>query len=556
MIRLLAVLLFVALAAPAQDPGAVSVIDAVALDANGHLVPGLTPADFDVTAGGKTASPIRLSYFDATRNTAVTPTNLPALELTPAQIHRNTVIVVDDLCLSSAALRDARARLRHFVGQLLPSDQTAILRTSGGANQARPLTTDHARLLRIIEDTQYLGGSVSAEACAAAAWTAVGYAANGLASLNGRKAVVLMSGDLRSPTGNSAGAIQRMAADSMTAVYAISAAPSIFAAATGGAAGVDLDQVLAETASYYVLAFPAAGKDVQVNVRRSGVTLRVRTIPAGLPPRSDSTMPSESLSDVVNSPFEGAGIGMHMTPIFTNDAAYGAVVDILCHIDARDLGHLRDAQGRYHMAFQIGAATVIEGGGPSNLFLRDRELNLSDDEYRKAMEQGLNVNLRLSWGSGPRDVRVVVADQRSGRTGSANAFVQVHDLASGALFLSGILAQGDTRPPQAAATRMFREGETVSFVYHIYNAATDSADASRVEIQSRLFGGGQEVFSGSASTVEFPPARDTQRRQISGHYQLGASLRPGRYIFAVTVTDMLSPQPRIAGQFIDFTVEP
>ena len=44
---------------------------------------------------------------------------------------------------------------------------------------------------------------MSPEACAAAAWTAVGYAANGLSTGSGRKAVVLMSGDLRSPTGTS-----------------------------------------------------------------------------------------------------------------------------------------------------------------------------------------------------------------------------------------------------------------------------------------------------------------------------------------------------------------
>jgi len=208
------------------------------------------------------------------------------------------------------------------------------------------------------------------------------------------------------------------------------------------------------------------------------------------------------------------------------------------------------------MAFQIGAATVIEGGGASNLFLRDRELNLSEDEHRKAMEQGLNVNFRLSWGSGPRDVRVLVSDQRSGRTGSASAFVQVHDLASGAFFLSSILAHGDAHPRQVAGVRIFREGETVSFVYHIYNAATDPADTSRVQVQSRIFAGGLEAFSGTPSTVDFPAAQDTKRRQVTGRYQLGATLRPGRYIFAVTVTDMLSPQPRTAGQFVDFTVEP
>ena len=554
--RLIGALLWVVLAAPAQEPGAVSVIDAVAVDAGGQPVPGLTPADFEVTAGGKTVPVIRLSYFDNTRNAAVTPTKLPALELTPAQIHRNTVIVFDDLCLSPDGLQRTHERLRHFVEQLLPGDLTAILRTSGGSNQARPMTADHARLLRIIDSVEYLGGSVLPDACAAAAWTAVGYAANGLSMGSGRKAVVLMSGDLRSPTGNSSTEILRLAADSMTAVYTNSAAPSLFAAASGGASGVDVDQVLAETASYYVLAFPSAAGEVQVKALRPGVTLRVRSKPAGVPSQSDFAAPIENLADVINSPFEGTAIGVRVTPVFTNNAAEGTVIDVLCHIDARDFGYLRDAQGRYHLAFQIGAESVIEGGFISRLYLLERELHFTADEYRRAVEHGLEVSLRLSWGSGPRDVRVIVADQRSGRTGSGSAFVQVQNIASGAFFLSSIAARGEVRPAQSATVRIFREGDKVSFVYNIFNAATDADGISRVRVQSRLFGGGQEVFTGTPSTIAFTAARDTRRRQVTGHLELAASFSPGRYILAVEVTDLLSPQPRTAGQFIDFTIEP
>lgn len=554
--RLIAAFLWFALAAPAQESGTISVIDAVAIDAAGKPVPDLTPADFEVTGGGKTVPVIRLSYFDATRNTAVTPTKLPALELTSAQIHRTTVIVVDDLCLPSGALQMTRDRLRHFVQQLRPGDVTSIIRTSGGSNHDRPLTTDHAHLTQLIDGLEYLGGSVSTAACAAAAWTAVGYAAHGLAPLSGRKAVVLMSGDLRSPAGNAANQILRKAADSMTAVYTNSAAPSAFVAASGGAAGVDMDQVLADTSSYYVLAFPYASSDLQVKVRRPGVTLRVRSAPAGLPMGTDSYVPSDNLGDVINSPFEGTDIGVRVTPIFTNTATEGTVVDVLCHVDARSLGYLRDAQGQYHMAFQFGADSVIEGGSTSRLYLREQDLHLTADQYKQAKEQGLIVTLRLSWGSGPRDVRVIVADQRSGRTGSASAFVQVHDIASGAFFLSSIAANGEVRPQQGAAVRAFQIGDKISFVYNILNAATDQNDISRVETRTRLLSGGQEVFAGTPSTITFVAARDTRRRQVVGHIELGAPLRPGRYILAIEVTDLLSPQPRKAGQFVDFTIEP
>jgi hypothetical protein len=342
----------------------------------------------------------------------------------------------------------------------------------------------------------------------------------------------------------------------MTTIYTYSAAPSRFASSNGGASGLDLDQVLADTASYYVLAFPYSGSEVQVKALRPGITLRVRSRPVGLPPRWNSSAPIENLTEVINSPIEGTAIGVRVTPIFTDNATEGAVVDVLCHIEARDLGYLRDAQGRYHLAFQIGADSVIEGGAISRLYLRERELHLAADEYRRAVEDGLGVTMRLSWASGPRDVRVIVADQRSGRTGVGSAFVQVQNLASGAFFLSSIAAHGEARPQQSAAMRIFREGDKMSFVYNILNAATDPNDISRVRVQTRLFGGGQEVFTGTPSAIAFPAARDTRRRQVTGHIELGASLPPGRYILAVEVTDLLAPQPRTAGQFTDFTIEP
>jgi hypothetical protein len=271
---------------------------------------------------------------------------------------------------------------------------------------------------------------------------------------------------------------------------------------------------------------------------------------------TDSSVPSDNLGEVINSPFEGADIGVRVTPIFTNTATDGTAIDVLCHVDARGLGYLRDAQGRYHMAFQIGADSVIEGGATSRLFLREQDLHLTAEQYEQAKEHGVIVTLRLSWGSGPRDVRVIVADQRSGRTGSASAFVQVHDVASGAFFLSSIAAHGDVRPQQGAAVRAFQLGDKMSFVYNILNAATDQNDNSRVQAQTRLFAGGQEVFAGTPSTITFVAAKDTRRRQVVGHLELGAPLRPGRYILAIEVTDLLSPQPRTAGQFIDFTIEP
>jgi len=555
-------LLLCALAAQAQPPAPtpITVIDAVVLDAAGHPVTNLTAADFEIAAAGKTVAPLRVTALDNVHHSAATSTSLPAIELTPDQIGRTTVIVIDDLCLPLEGIRNVRQQVQHFIADLLaPGDQAAILWTSGGSARDRQITRDRRHLNQIINSTEYLGSTLPSSACATAAWTTVANALTGLASLPGRKALLLMSGDLRSPAGNAAAQIERLAAASMTAIYQSSAAETQFAAFTGGAAGVDLDHVIAETAAYYLLAVQAPGREVQVHVRRPGVTLRARRETALPSPPSSFPAPDDAEDAVIaalNSPFEGSAIGLRITPLFTNTSADGSVLELLCHIDARDLSYLRDPQGRYDLSFEVGAASVVEAGTAGKPVGRAQELHLSPEEYQRAVTEGIVVNLRLAWGLSPRDVRVIVADHRSGRMGGASAFVQAHNPAAGTFFLSGIALKGDDSVKQSAAVRVFPGGSSLTFLYNLYNATVDPEGRSRVQVRSRLFAGGHEAFVGTPNNVTFEKSTDPRRHQISGRIILQDSLSPGRYILQVTVTDALAPQPRTAGQFTAFTVEP
>jgi VWFA-related protein len=560
MTRLFVIFLACGLAATAQQPTAISVIDAVALDAAGNPVVGLTAADFEIVAQGKSIQPLSLTAFDTIAHTAKTTTAQPALELTPDQIHRTTVIIIDDLCLSAASMREAKLQVRAFLDNLFrKGDHASILRTAGGSTRSRRITSDAAQLVAILNSTEPLGAVVSPQACAAAAWNAVTYAATGLESIAGRKAVVLMSGDVRPPAGNAAAEIARRASASMTAIYQNAAGEPGFAATTGGAAGVSLERVAAETGAYYALALPVAVGEVEVKVRRPGVSLgsRRRTFAYPLPPEFVGPPDEDDeIDEAVNSPFAASTIGVRATTLFTNTAAEGTVIEVLCHIDTRDLSYLRDEQGRYHLAFAAGAQNVLEAGHSARPLMGSKELHLSEAEYRQAVEDGLVVKLRQMWGAGPRDVRVVVADHRSGRMGSANAFTPSNSVESGNLFLSGIGVLGDGSVKQSPSVRVFRAGASIAYVYNIFNATVDSEGGSRVTVQSRLITGGRETFVGKTSEVPFAKQSDPKRHQLSGRIQLDPSIGAGRYIFQVTVVDQLAPQPRSASQFIDFTVEP
>jgi VWFA-related protein len=559
MMRFLAVFLVSGLTAMAQDSPAISIIDAVALDAAGNPVTGLTAADFEITANERKVEVLRFTAFDAVAHTAKTTTTQPALELTPDQIHRTTVVIIDDLCLSADALREAKVQVHQFVERLLaPGDEAAILRTSGGSTRSRRITSNAGELTAIIDSTEPLGGELPPATCAAAVWNAAAYAANGLASVAGRKAIVVMSAEDRGPAGNAAAEIERRADASMTAFYQTSSSAPAFASATGGAASVTLDRVAGETGAFYSLAVATAAGAVQVKVLRPGVTLRARRRSSPLPARPDFAVPpddTETLDAALNSPFDAASIGITATTLFTNTAAEGTVIAVLCHLDVRDLSYLRDEQGRYHLAFDIGAQSVVEAGRATQPLIGSKELRLTAEEYQRAVEDGLVVNLRLGWGAGPRDVRVAVADHRSGRAGSANAFTPSNSVESGNFFLSGVALLGNGSAKQSPAVRLFRGADKFSYSYTIFNAMVDGEGRSRVQVQSRLIAGGRTAFTGTVSSVTFDPTGEPHRRQVSGHIQLDPSISPGRYIFEVTAVDQLASQPRRASQFIDFIVE-
>lgn len=148
------------------------VVDAVALNASGDPVTDLTAADFVLAQGGRLRKIANLTWFDTRRHTLETRTGQhPALDLPPDEIHRNLVVVVDDLGLSAAGIDAVCATLRAFVADSMsPGDRVAILRGSGSSGALQQLTGDTRILRDAIDGIRYLGGSTSPAAAASASW--------------------------------------------------------------------------------------------------------------------------------------------------------------------------------------------------------------------------------------------------------------------------------------------------------------------------------------------------------------------------------------------------
>lgn len=213
-------------------------VDATVTDGRGNPVPGLTREDFRVLVDGR---PQTLESVDYIQTRAAPAPSAPAPRAEPAkraasqpampaapllreQVRRTVVLFVDDINLSAEAAPSVRAGLRRFLERdFRPGDLAAIVRAGAGLGALQDFTNDRRLLLAAADQVRWrpqgrgamntyaqfgrpgLLGSSSLEVEEQIA-LAAGYAVsvtnslrrlvNGMASLPGRKSVVILSENL------------------------------------------------------------------------------------------------------------------------------------------------------------------------------------------------------------------------------------------------------------------------------------------------------------------------------------------------------------------------
>ena len=159
--------------------------------------------------------------------------------------------------------------------------------------------------------------------------------------------------------------------------------------------------------------------------------------------------------------------------------------------------------------------------------------------------------------------RVAVRDVASGRIGSAGQFVEIPNLQTGKLAMSGIVIREENTIAPAGANRIvdevaagpvvrhFHQGSTADFVYVIYNAN----QASQLTAQARVYHEGKVIFSPAPIVVSAQGQSDPQRLAAGGRLQLASDMVPGDYVLQIVVTDSSDKQkPRVTSQWIDFEI--
>jgi VWFA-related protein len=298
--------------------------------------------------------------------------------------------------------------------------------------------------------------------------------------------------------------------------------------------------------------------------------------------------PQRRMIDALISPFGSAGVHLRLTSLFANDLKLGSFMRSLLHINAGDLTFTDESDGSHKAKIDFLAITFGDNGTPIEQITGQATLTVRADRYKQVLKEGLvyfvTVPIKKA---GAYQLRIAVRDQASERIGSASQFVDVPDIKKNRLTVSGVIltavepaalkkqqsenasSAGSQAPAgqntgrdetmsatNNAAVRQFNRGQIMQYGVVIYNARVDKSTAQpQLQVQVRLFRGGQNVFTGKQQPFVLNNAPDLKRLAANGAIQLGADMALGEYVLQVVVTDLLADEKhRIATQWIDFEI--
>lgn len=349
-----------------------------------------------------------------------------------------------------------------------------------------------------------------------------------------------------------------------------------------------LDQVVADTEGYYLIGYqpgaasfaslrdePAYHK-VEVRVKIRGLSVRSRSgfFGESHPERDHAPRTAQAaLLNALASPFAAAGVHVRLTTMFTQTEDRQSRLSELLYIDPRDLAFTPQPDGSARVAFEIAAVTLGVKGDRLNESDRTFTVDLKPDQIQETLRTGMVyvVNQPVK-NAGFYQVRVALLDQNSDRTGSANELVNVPDLAKGKLALSSILLRKDapagisavdhaegqvgaSDPAIAEATRVFKAGDALSYQYLLFNAKTSEGKSS-LEVETRLFRDGKQVYAGQPMVPELAGDAAAGRLLAGGRINLSQAIPPGGYVLQLIVTDRLAKgKSRTASQWVDFEIQ-
>ena len=523
---------------------------------------------------------------------------IPPAPIRPEHVNRTIVLFVGDLLTSSESLAFIRAGIGKFVlEQVRPGDLVAIVRSSAGMGALQDFTTDKGMLLAAADQVRVPTITANADAPADRATiettAALLQLVRRMASLPGRKSVVMISDSLRltSPDESKPSNGQPGVHDGVPTVVdeSLRAGVVLYAIDTHGTSSVDgasltaqtggfaiaqsnridaaLARVMADQRGYYVLQFQPSADAMQpkiagppefhklkVETLRPGLTVRSHTGFFGIGDEYHNSTPTMDaiLAKAMESPFPLSDIHLEAKASYlAGKNSYFLRVTV--YIDGHDVaftGPPARMTGSVHLLVRAyNANGVASAGGIDDT----RRIEVDETDYRRTLNYGLVYTTLLTVPKpGPYRVRVVCRDDDTGKIGTGNDFVNIPSTKAAGVRLSGILFQHDLgiddQLVPASVPGVYSLGQTARFSFQIsWNGSRPNLD--RLEIRTRLYRGGAEVWHSMSEPVAADPANFAR-----GSLQVPARLDPGNYLLRVDLEDRDTRDMPVAWQWAKLRV--
>jgi hypothetical protein len=331
-----------------------------------------------------------------------------------------------------------------------------------------------------------------------------------------------------------------------------------------------LKKIMADQQGYYLIGFRPKDDTfdrrfhaLKVRVKQPGLTVRTRDGFYGFTDdeaRAVRLTPDDEMNRALLSPVSSQAINVRLTSFFIDDPKDGPLVRSLLYFDPHDVTFTEQDEWQV-TKLKIKTMVFGDNGKPVAEEERTGNIRFRGEGYQRALREGVTYTLDLPLNlKGPFQIRVAVRDDETSKIGSAGQFVELPNLRSGRLMMSGIVARtfanNDVAETVASgpAVRQFHSGSTVTFAYSIYNASIPQRKPE-LSTQIRLFRDGLSVFTSESIPVDLAGQADLQRLTNVLKFNLGSQFPPGNYIGQIVVTDSSDKQrPRVASQWIDFEI--
>ncbi len=339
-----------------------------------------------------------------------------------------------------------------------------------------------------------------------------------------------------------------------------------------------LAPAIKETSTYYLLAWkPDAEAQKQRRFRnlevrlvdRPDLNLRVRkgyfdVDPPATPvakdakdaaqPKKPTSAPAK-LRESIMAPYPERGLPILLSADYYDIADKGPILSTAIQVPGEFLVFGEQPDGKVQATIDVSGVFYDEKGVARSSFIERIVTTAPDLERAKSYSNDMTFTYPAKLPPGLYQVRVAARDDKSGRIGSAHAWIDIPDLAKKKLTMSTLLLgertqammknvsdPGGVNPVALSASHRFGRASTLRFLIFAYNTTVSPADQKPdVAVQVQVIRDNQPVITTALRKISTDGVLDLARLPYAAEIPL-SDLLSGRYLLQVTLIDRVSKQ--------------